>query len=76
MFKRRAHIASPISVHLGIGQRCRTHRPDVESPAILPSTSTRNVPVGRWVKVKHSERTEPARLAYMLVLVSVAVPLM
>eukprot|EP00964_Phaeocystis_antarctica_P012161 scaffold6709_cov69-Phaeocystis_antarctica.AAC.2 len=30
-FKRRAHKGSEISVHVGVGQRCRAH--DVESPA-------------------------------------------
>ena len=35
-FKMRAHIASLISVHVGVGQRCRAR--DVESPAIkLPT---------------------------------------
>eukprot|EP00964_Phaeocystis_antarctica_P120971 scaffold84692_cov66-Phaeocystis_antarctica.AAC.10 len=45
-FKRRAHIASLIIVHVGVGQRCRA--PDEESPAILPTVSTRNVPAGQW----------------------------
>ena len=47
-FKRRAHIASLILVHIGVGQRCRAL--NVESPALLPTTSTRNVPAGRWMK--------------------------
>ena len=47
--KRRADIASLISIHVGVGQRCRAR--DVESPAVLPTMSTRNVPAGRWMKV-------------------------
>eukprot|EP00964_Phaeocystis_antarctica_P063007 scaffold37784_cov83-Phaeocystis_antarctica.AAC.1 len=44
---RKAHIVSFILVHVGVGQRCRP--PDVESPAILPTMSTRNVTQrGRW----------------------------
>ena len=43
-FKRRAHIASLIIVHVGVGQRCRA--PDGESPALLPIMSTRNVSAG------------------------------
>eukprot|EP00964_Phaeocystis_antarctica_P046674 scaffold26994_cov83-Phaeocystis_antarctica.AAC.2 len=38
---RRAHIASLISVHVGIGQRCRAL--DVESPTPLPTMRKRNV---------------------------------
>eukprot|EP00964_Phaeocystis_antarctica_P161347 scaffold133318_cov72-Phaeocystis_antarctica.AAC.2 len=49
-FERRAHIFSLISVHVGVGQRCRA--PDGESPATLPTTSTRNVPAGRWMQVR------------------------
>ena len=45
-FKRRAHIASLIGVHVAVGQRCVAV--DGESSAILPTMSTRNVPVGRW----------------------------
>eukprot|EP00964_Phaeocystis_antarctica_P004635 scaffold2497_cov62-Phaeocystis_antarctica.AAC.3 len=37
-FERRAHNGSLIIIHVGIGQRCHTE--DVESPAILPTTST------------------------------------
>eukprot|EP00964_Phaeocystis_antarctica_P032546 scaffold18430_cov61-Phaeocystis_antarctica.AAC.2 len=48
MFERQADIVSPIIVHVGVGQRCRAI--DVESPALLPTTSTRNVPAGRWMK--------------------------
>ena len=49
MFERRAHIESNlISVHVGIGQRCRAREADEESPAILPTMSTRNVPAGRY----------------------------
>ena len=44
-FKRRAHIASLIGVHVAVGQRCRAG--DEESPA-LPNMSMRNVPAGRW----------------------------
>eukprot|EP00964_Phaeocystis_antarctica_P089736 scaffold57308_cov59-Phaeocystis_antarctica.AAC.2 len=44
-FRTRAHKASLISVQVGVGQRCRAL--DVESPAILPTMSTRNVPAGR-----------------------------
>eukprot|EP00964_Phaeocystis_antarctica_P044200 scaffold25400_cov73-Phaeocystis_antarctica.AAC.1 len=47
-FKRQAHQISLISVHVGVGQRCRAI--DVESPAILPTMNTRNVPAGRWRK--------------------------
>ena len=42
MFERRADIGSLIVVHVGVGQRCRAL--DVESPAPLPTMSTRNVP--------------------------------
>ena len=34
-----------ILVHVGVGQRCRA--PDEESPAILPTASTSNLPLGR-----------------------------
>eukprot|EP00964_Phaeocystis_antarctica_P030641 scaffold17321_cov70-Phaeocystis_antarctica.AAC.2 len=47
-FKRRAHGSSLILVHVGVGQRCRARVIDVESSAILPTMSTRNVPAGRW----------------------------
>ena len=50
MFEGRADIGSPIIVHVGVGQRCRAE--DVESPAILPTKSARNVPAGRWMKVQ------------------------
>ena len=49
-FERRAHKVSLIRVHVGVGQRCRAE--DVESPAPLPTVSTRNVPAGRWMKVQ------------------------
>ena len=49
-FKRRAHINSLIIVHVGVGQRCFALDP--ESPAILSTTSKRNVPAGRWMKVQ------------------------
>ena len=52
-FRRRAHMASFISVHVGVDQRCRAPPSviaDVESPA-LPTMSTRNVPAGRWIRV-------------------------
>ena len=49
-FKRRAHMGSFISVHVGVGQRCLPL--DVKSPAMLPTMSTRNVPAGRWMKVQ------------------------
>eukprot|EP00964_Phaeocystis_antarctica_P077887 scaffold48398_cov67-Phaeocystis_antarctica.AAC.2 len=46
-FERRLHPLGLISVHVGVGQRCRA--PNVESPAILPTMSTRNVTQrGRW----------------------------
>jgi len=45
-FRKRAHISSClILVHVGVGQRCCAR--DEESPAILPTMSTRNVPAGR-----------------------------
>ena len=50
MFERRVDLVSPIVVHVGVGQRCRAE--DVESPAILPTKSARNVPAGRWMKVQ------------------------
>ena len=34
-----------ILVHVGVGQRCRA--PDEESPAILPTASTSNLPLGQ-----------------------------
>ena len=52
-FRRQAHMASFISVHVGVDQRCRATPSviaDVESPA-LPTMSTRNVPAGRWIRV-------------------------
>eukprot|EP00964_Phaeocystis_antarctica_P058455 scaffold34678_cov71-Phaeocystis_antarctica.AAC.3 len=36
--------ASLIIIHIGVGQRCRAR--DVESPAILPTMSTRVTPRG------------------------------
>eukprot|EP00964_Phaeocystis_antarctica_P107180 scaffold71942_cov69-Phaeocystis_antarctica.AAC.2 len=50
IFKRRAHLASLILVHVRVGQRCRAR--DVESSAVLPTMSTRNVPAGRWRKCR------------------------
>ena len=50
MFKSRAHNRSLIGVYVAVGQRCRAR--DEESPASLPTTSTRNVPAGRWFKVQ------------------------
>ena len=50
VFKRRAHLVSPIRVHVGVGQRCRAL--DVESPTNLPTTSTHNVPAGRWIEAQ------------------------
>ena len=73
-FKRRAHIAS-ISGHVGIGQYCRAI--DVESPTILPTTSTRNVPAGRWKKCLRTfkgERTKSASFLYTFESISVASP--
>eukprot|EP00964_Phaeocystis_antarctica_P040351 scaffold23068_cov70-Phaeocystis_antarctica.AAC.2 len=52
--KRRAHLGSLVRVHVGVGQRCRAV--DTESPAILPSMSTRNVPAGRWMIVQGNFR--------------------
>ena len=43
-FKRRAHIASLIGVHVAVGQRCRAV--DGESSTILPTMSTRNASAG------------------------------
>ena len=52
-FKRRTHLVSLIIVHVRAGQRGRVQEsPDVESPTMLPTTSTRNVPAGRWMKVQ------------------------
>jgi hypothetical protein len=45
----RAHL-SLILVHIGVGKRCRAA--DVESPAILPSMSTRHAPAGRWMRAQ------------------------
>ena len=54
-FRRRAHIVSSlISVHVGVGQRCRAR--DVESPTILPTMSARNVPAGHWRKCQRRFR--------------------
>ena len=45
--KASAHLASLISVDVGVGQRCRAK--DCKSPsATLPTMSTRNVPAGQW----------------------------
>ena len=49
-FNRRANPISLVLVHVGVGQRCRA--PDVESPAILPTMSTRNVPAGRRARAQ------------------------
>ena len=54
--KASTHLWSLIMVHVGVGQRAgrapteRTRAPDIDSPALLPTTSTRNVPAGRWKK--------------------------
>eukprot|EP00964_Phaeocystis_antarctica_P069702 scaffold42375_cov66-Phaeocystis_antarctica.AAC.1 len=50
--KARKHVGVPpprpkaIRIHVGVDQRCRAR--DGESPAILPTMSTCNVPSGRW----------------------------
>ena len=51
-FRRRAHIVSFIRVHVGVGQRCRAEDVYIESPAKLPTMSTRNVPaaLNLWVQ--------------------------
>ena len=47
----RAHLLpSLVVVHVGVGQRCRA--PDGESPAPLPTMSTRDVPAGRWMRAQ------------------------
>ena len=46
MFKRRADIVSLILVHVGVGQRCRAPDRDEESPAMLPTMSTRTLQRG------------------------------
>ena len=48
---RRAHIFRGVRIHVGVDQRCRARAPDVKPPATLPSMSTHNVPVGRWMEV-------------------------
>ena len=48
-FNRRAHV-SLVLVHVGVGQRCRAL--DEESPAMLPTMSSRDVPAGRWVRAQ------------------------
>ena len=62
----RAHIASLIIVHVGVSQRCCAR--DEESPAPLPTMSTRNVPAGRW-NVTHGfdsrESSPPATHTHM-----------
>ena len=40
-FKGREYIASLIRIHFGVGQRCRAPDGDGESPALLPTISTR-----------------------------------
>ena len=59
-FNRRAHLASPILVHAGVGQRCRAG--DDESPAKLPTMSTRDIPAGRWMRAQggFNRRAHPA----------------
>ena len=52
--RRKAHLDSLISVHVGVGQRCRAR--DVESPTILPTMSARNVPAGHWRKCQRRFR--------------------
>ncbi len=42
----KVNTTSLISVHIGVGQRCRAPSVDVETPATLPTMSTRNVPAG------------------------------
>ena len=69
MFKRRAYIASPILVHIGVGQRCRAI--NVESPARLPTMSTRNVPAGRWMKVQAMFKTRAHMASPILVHIGV-----
>eukprot|EP00964_Phaeocystis_antarctica_P004982 scaffold2716_cov64-Phaeocystis_antarctica.AAC.7 len=66
------HFATPpvqslIVVHVGVGQRCRAL--DVESPTILPTVSTRNVPTGRWI---HAQKKFKRR-AHIVSLISVDV---
>ena len=75
----RAHIASLISGHVGVGQCCRAI--DVESPTILPTMKTLSrVTFQRGgYKFKESSKYEHTYLAsfwYTLVSVSVAVPAM
>ena len=57
--EEKAHGEHPcfslILVHVGVGQRCRTRAPDVESPATLPTMSARNVPAG-FVRREAKER--------------------
>ena len=53
MFNRRAHKASPISVHVGVGQRCRAV--DVESPAIPFSLVLVHVGVGQRSRARDVE---------------------
>ncbi len=61
-FNRRAHPSSLILVHVGVGQRCRAR--DVESPATLPTMSTRDVQAGRWVRAQErfNRRAHPSSL--------------
>eukprot|EP00964_Phaeocystis_antarctica_P074239 scaffold45596_cov72-Phaeocystis_antarctica.AAC.1 len=59
MFKRRAHLASLISVDVGVGQRCRAK--DCKSPSVtLPTMNTRSVPAGRWMEAQGSSKYEHA----------------
>ena len=70
----RAHVISPILVHVGAGQRCRAV--DEESPATLPSMSTRDVRAGALyrhytlVQKAHSAWPRPNRPVVVDVAVS------
>eukprot|EP00964_Phaeocystis_antarctica_P023625 scaffold13193_cov60-Phaeocystis_antarctica.AAC.3 len=62
--RRRAHMSRVVGIHVGIGQRCRAI--DVESPAILPTMSTCNVPAGRWMtRCRAPDGESPAMLPTM-----------
>ena len=67
--RRRAHIDSLISVHVGVGQRCRAR--DVEPPTRLPIMSTHIVSAGRWVKVQGMVNASTHICCYVLVHVGV-----
>ena len=69
MFKIQTHIkmrATPISVDVGVGQRCRA--PCKESPTSLPTMSKRNVPALRWnitcVWVRMAQQLEFCKYAF------------